>query len=418
MERNKMMVSDQYFRRQDAVILVLLVTMFLMAELIIVWMVQDYKVAMIDHDDAIAGYLLQHNVEEDIVAGAFTDDKDRKSKETGASLLSASGYDVHIQNSLLPIIERFHYQYAGIMFVFMLLFFIAFFAVLFFGQQRRNRQLEKAAEQLHCFMDGDTTIRLEDCGEGSLSKLFAVVNAMATSMTAHIEKERQNKEFLKNTISDISHQLKTPLAALSMYNEIIHDEKAENEVIDRFSEKSEKELSRMENLIQNLLKLARLDAGSVELEMKEHNIYDFLQNCNASFAIRAELEGKSIRLKCQESLKLSFDEIWLGEAVTNLLKNALDYTTCGDKIEVSCEETVTSVEIVIRDSGGGIQPEDIHHIFKRFYRSRYSKDKQGVGIGLSLVMAIMEKHGGTITVSSQLGNGAEFCLIIPKLTNL
>jgi signal transduction histidine kinase len=115
---------------------------------------------------------------------------------------------------------------------------------------------------------------------------------------------------------------------------------------------------------------------------------------------------------------LCFDETWLIEAVGNIIKNALDHTDSGDSIEISCEDALVATEIIIRDNGAGIHPEDIHHIFKRFYRSRFSKDKQGVGIGLALSKTIVEKHGGTITVRSELGQGAEFHLIFPRLTNL
>jgi signal transduction histidine kinase len=283
---------------------------------------------------------------------------------------------------------------------------------------RRDTQLESAGEKLHCFMEGDTSARLEDTSEGSLSRFFAAVNAMATSLTAHIDKEKHSREFLKDTISDISHQLKTPLAALQMYNEIIMEEDTGNKVVEDFTLKSQRELSRMENLIQNLLKLAKLDAGTIMLEKRTHNLKEFLEQCLGTFAIRARLEGKRISLQCDNDSALCFDEIWLGEAVGNIIKNALDHTDAGDQIEIYCAETEISTEIIIKDSGSGIHPEDIHHIFKRFYRSRFSKDSQGVGIGLALSKSIMEKHGGTITVQSQLESGTAFYLIFPKLSNM
>jgi signal transduction histidine kinase len=241
---------------------------------------------------------------------------------------------------------------------------------------------------------------------------------MATSLNAHIEKEKQNRQFLKDTIADISHQLKTPLAALRMYNEIILDEKTGNSVVESFASKGTRELERMEYLIQNLLKLAKLDAGTIVLNPAVHRLSRFLEDILDTFQTRAKREEKSIRLKCDDCVMLRFDEVWLCEAVGNIVKNALDHTKVGDLIEISIEETVMSTEITVRDSGSGIHPEDIHHIFKRFYRSRFSKDQSGVGIGLALSKAIVEKHGGTITVQSEPGHGAEFHLIFPKLTKL
>jgi signal transduction histidine kinase len=418
MESGKVIFSDKSVRRQVAVTVIILLAFILLGQLIVARMAEDYKKAMLEHDYAVAGYLSRCGVDNSRIVTAFTRDKTGADTEIGLSLLSSSGYMESMQNSLLPVVESFHQKFALTVLSFSVLFSLVLLTVLFLGEQYRGKQLETAAVQLRLFMDGDTAVRLSDCGEGSLSRLFAAINTMATSLTAHIDKEKQNRQFLKDTISDISHQLKTPLAALQMYNEIIRDEKTGNEVVESFTDKSRRELERMENLIQNLLKLARLDAGTIELEKVVLNLNGFLKRCIGSFATRAKQEGKSISLQCNDGLMLCFDQTWLGEAVGNIIKNALDHTGSGDSIEISCEEAMAATEIIIRDNGAGIHPEDIYHIFKRFYRSRFSKDKQGVGIGLALSKAIVEKHGGTITVRSELGQGADFHLIFPKLTNL
>jgi signal transduction histidine kinase len=200
-----------------------------------------------------------------------------------------------------------------------------------------------------------------------------------------------------------------------MYNEIIQNEKTGNETVDSFVEKSERELARMDFLIHSLLKLTRLDAGSIELKKSTHNLKAFLEEVIAGFRMRAEQEGKEIRLHCDEHITMSFDEEWLLEAVSNIIKNALDHTEANQWIEIQVDETPIFTRIVVRDNGLGIHPEDVHHIFHRFYRSRFSKDQQGIGIGLTLAKAIIEKHGGSITVESELGRGSAFHLTFPKL---
>lgn len=418
MERCKMILSDRHFRRQVVTIALLLLAALIAGELTVVFMSGDYKTDRIEHDYEIAGYLEQNGVDPTVIASAFTSGKDAADRETGASLLSVSGYDRQVESRLLPEVWHFRNKYMTISLVAALLFSTAILAALCLGELRRSRQIEAASDQLRRFMEGDAAARLSDCGEGGLEGLFAAINTMATSLTAHAEKEKQSKEFLKDTISDISHQLKTPLAALIMYNEIICGEKTGNEVVENFAAKSSRELSRMESLIQNLLKLARLDAGAITLEKGLHPVGRFLEEIVSSFAARAGLEGKTISVHCDPSIQMAFDETWLGESVGNILKNALDHTENGDRIDIACTETAVATEIMIRDSGAGIHPEDIHHIFKKFYRSRYSKDKQGVGIGLALSKMIVEKHGGAITVRSELGRGAQFSVVFPKLTNL
>lgn len=378
----------------------------------------DYKKEMIKHDYGVAGYLSGKDLGKPQIASAFTAEKTAGDFTAGQALLQAAGYEASIKNILLPEVKSFQQKYAVLAFMLSVVFSLAIFAVLLIFSARQDRKLEQANTDILNFMNGNHNIRLNDNEEGSLAQLFSSVNAMATSLTTHIAKEKQHKEFLKDTISNISHQLKTPLAALQMYNEIIQDENSGNEVVDSFTLKSRNELNRMENLIQNLLKLARLDAGAIELEKRNCPLKSFLQSAMSGFLTRAETENKSMTLDGDEGIILKCDEGWLLEAVSNMIKNALDHTDLGDAVDIICDETPVMTRITIKDNGKGIHPEDVHSIFKRFYRSRFSKDKQGVGIGLTLAKAIVEKHGGLITVESEVGKGTVFYLAFPKLTNL
>ena len=382
------------------------------------WMTRNFKTVMIERDYAIAGYLARTGVDETLIIAALPSEPREADIEAGALLLAPFGYSETMSDDLLPSAKGSYQKYAIVSFLISLPFAFVFLGILYIGALHRDRQFESADEMLRHFMDGDSSIRLTDCDEGNLYKLFTTINTMMTSLTVHIEKEKQNRRSLKNTISDISHQLKTPLAALLLYNEIIRDEKIDNTVVEDFTEKSRRELIRMESLIQSLLKLARLDAGTVELKKSVCEIGKFLKECLEPFFARADREGKNILINCDDSITLRIDALWFGEALGNIVKNALDNTAYGDCVEISCSNTAVSTEIIIRDNGTGIHPEDIHHIFKRFYRSRFSNDGHGVGIGLALSKSIVEKHGGTIAVQSELGNGSEFHLIFSKLTNL
>ena len=128
------------------------------------------------------------------------------------------------------------------------------------------------------------------------------------------------------------------------------------------------------------------------------------------FAYRAAQEGKSLTLSGDDATTLWCDRNWLMEAVGNLVKNALDHTARGDEIRITWREFASVVQIVVRDNGSGIHPEDLPHIFKRFYRSRFSEDTQGIGLGLALTKAIVEAHNGTIEVDSELGAGTAFTM--------
>ena len=276
--------------------------------------------------------------------------------------------------------------------------------------KKQNQVMEQAVSQINAYLDGDHNARIECDDEGELYRLFHAVNSLAAVLNAHADNELREKEFLKNTISDISHQLKTPLAALNIYNGLLQDEDIEVSSVKEFAGLSEQELDRIETLVQSLLKITRLDAGAIVLEKNAENVADMMRDIELHFAYRARQEKKEIILSGSDHLSLFCDRDWLNEAIDNIVKNAFDHTESGATIRVAWNELPSGVQIVITDNGCGIHPEDIHHIFKRFYRSRFSKDKQGIGLGLPLAKAIVEAHNGTIEVDSELGIGTTFTM--------
>ena len=276
--------------------------------------------------------------------------------------------------------------------------------------RKQNQIMEQAVSQINAYLDGNRNARIECDYEGELYRLFHSVNSLAAVLNAHADNELREKEFLKNTISDISHQLKTPLAALNIYNGLLQDEDIEVSSVKEFADLSEQELDRIETLVQSLLKITRLDAGAIVLEKTAENVADMMRDIELHFAYRARQEKKEIILSGSDHLSLFCDRDWLNEAIDNIVKNAFDHTESGATIRVAWKELPSGVQIVIKDNGCGIHPEDIHHIFKRFYRSRFSKDKQGIGLGLPLAKAIVEAHNGTIEVGSELGIGTTFTM--------
>ena len=295
----------------------------------------------------------------------------------------------------------------------LLVFVLAGGAILAVGCsyfKKQNQVMEQAVSQLQAYLDGDHNARIECDEEGELYRLFHTVNSMAAVLNAHADNELREKEFLKNTISDISHQLKTPLAALNIYNGLLQDGDMELSAVKEFADLSEQELDRIETLVQNLLKITKLDAGAIVLEKTTENVADMMRDIELHFAYRARQEKKEIILSGSDHLSLFCDRDWLNEAIDNIVKNAFDHTESGATIRVAWNELPSGVQIVITDNGCGIHPEDIHHIFKRFYRSRFSKDKQGIGLGLPLAKAIVEAHNGTIEVDSELGIGTTFTM--------
>ena len=287
---------------------------------------------------------------------------------------------------------------------------ILFLCVCYFHKQ--HKIMETAVAEIDDYLTGDTDARIECDDEGEMYRLFHSVNTLVSVLNAHIENEFRTKEFLKDTISDISHQLKTPLAALNIYNGILQSETEDLPDLKEFTILSEQELDRIESLIQNLLKITRLDAGTIILEKNFENVSDMMHDIEQHFAYRAKQEQKELILSGDDDIMLFCDREWMIEAVSNLVKNAFDHTDAGKHICVEWKQMSDMLQIVVEDNGCGIHSEDVYHIFKRFYRSRFSKDTQGIGLGLPLAKTIIELHGGNMKVDSVLGKGSAFIINI------
>lgn len=292
------------------------------------------------------------------------------------------------------------------------------FAVLYWYFRDQSKTMNDAIAQIREYIAGNRNARIECDDEGDLYKLFHEVNSLVTILNAHAENEGRAKTFMKDTFSDISHQLKTPLAALNIYNGLMQQEVNDSPELKEFTSLSEQELDRIENLVQNLLKITKLDAGTITLEKQPQNVADMMGYIERHFAYQAQQQEKTLILSGNEEVTLVCDQTWLIEAISNIVKNAFDHTKAGATIRLTWRSFASMVQITVSDNGSGIHPEDLPHIFKRFYRSRFSKDTQGIGLGLPLAKAIIEDHNGTIEVNSTLGVGTTFTINFLNPTKL
>jgi signal transduction histidine kinase len=359
----------------------------------------------LSHDNAVVTSLFQQGVSKDVIAKAITS---TTSSQEGAALLANIGVTEHTAIRFLPSIAEFQKISA----YYMLLFGILLSSLLLVGSfiflWKREQLYLQAAKVITNFTEGDFSYHMPQMKEGTIYRLFACVDQLATILQSKNEAGKKAKDFLKSTISDISHQLKTPLAALNMYHEIISEEPDNVQTVIEYSQKTELALKRMEQLIQVMLKITRLDAGSIVFEKESCRLSELIAQAVSELTTRAAREGKEIIVDEAPEETLICDKQWSGEAIGNIVKNALDHTDSGGKIHVSWKRTPAMLRIMISDNGSGIASEDLHHIFKRFYRSKKSLDTQGIGLGLSLAKAIVEGQGGIISVRSALHEGTVF----------
>lgn len=250
---------------------------------------------------------------------------------------------------------------------------------------------------------------------GSLDKFILKFSMMEDRIHNNIGLLQEEKINLKNIINDISHQLKTPLMALSMYNEILRDHRdMENEDLDNFINLSKEQLERMEWLVKTLLKYARLESNVVEYHKENLLVNDTIEESISPLLIKAEEKNQKVIFKADKQIYLYHDRKWIGEALSNIIKNAIEHTDVNGNIEIGLEETPVTVRIYIKDDGEGIEEGEIKKIFKRFHKGQNSINPTSIGIGLCLSKAIVKAHDGDINVESRIGAGSTFHITFIK----
>ena len=372
-----------------------------------IYQVNNVETLWLTHDEAVASSLLEQGVSKETIAAALMN---TEISENGQSLLAAAGLGKRTESSMRPFLNQFLQSTFCMMLCTVLLLLVVLAMGIFVFLRKRQRLYQQADKVLTNYINGDYSCHLPQNYEGGIFQIFSSVEQLATMLQSKNETEHQAKIFLKDTISDISHQLKTPLATLVMYQEIIAEEPDNAKIVQEFAGKMRASLARMEQLILSMLKITRLDTGNIVFEKKNCQVSELISHSVNDLTTRAKSESKQIQIEGDDDQQLICDMEWTGEAIGNIVKNALDHTQAGGIVHITWDRTPAMFRILISDNGTGIAPEDIHHIFKRFYRSQHSLDTQGIGLGLPLAKSIIEGQGGIISVQSEIGNGTTFTL--------
>ncbi|MBQ8148199.1 MAG: HAMP domain-containing histidine kinase [Lachnospiraceae bacterium] len=251
----------------------------------------------------------------------------------------------------------------------------------------------------------------EEYKEGTIGILYSNFYKMVYALKESRNREMEEKIFLRDIISDISHQLKTPLASLNVFVDLLVEDKVEDEAKRKqVLREAQNQLNRMEWMVLSMLKLARIEAGAIQFEQKERPLYPLLYEAMQSVEYLTNKRNQTITIECPDNCELLCDGDWLIEAVINLLKNASDYSGEGKPIRIEVEQSKVYCRIYIKDEGPGIPESEIPNIFKRFYRVHQEVNPNSVGIGLSLTKSIVEGMGGSIRVNSEEGKYTWFAL--------
>lgn len=253
----------------------------------------------------------------------------------------------------------------------------------------------------HCHLE------IYDNFEGSISILKNEIYRTAITLQEQANRLEKEKQFLSNSIADISHQLKTPLTSLIMISDLLQTNNLKEAQARELLRDMKTILNKLEWLITSLLSFAKFDSGQIQLKSTPLNLANVISKVLKSLEIAIEVKDIKIITSCDENITILADEQWTCEALQNILKNCVEYTNTNGNIYISAVNTSLYVELTIKDTGVGISEQDLPHIFDRFYKGKNSK-VTSVGIGLAFAKAIITKQNGSIEAESELGIGTTF----------
>lgn len=353
--------------------------------------------------DSIMSQILENHpeIKEDELIRAIKEEPNNKEK-----ILQKYGYDedIAVINELKDAMNKNIIKNV----IFLIAFFVVSLGIYIVYAITQDRKIKEINKYLRGINDGDYTLKIEDNGEGELSKLRNELYKTTVLLKEFADNSETEKEQLSNSLADISHQLKTPLTSIRiMLDNINENPDMDKATREDFLREISRQIEWISSLVISLLKIAKFDAGSIKMENTEINVKKLIDNVVSNLSILLELKEIEVVTDIPENSAFIADYKWQLEAITNIVKNAIEYSNQNSKIYITVENNAVFLKIKIRDTGKGIDKKDIKHIFERFYKTK-GNHEESIGIGLSLAKTIIEQNNGYIKVNSEIGKGTTF----------
>jgi signal transduction histidine kinase len=352
-------------------------------------------------------------LEADIVNSIYINDKDYS--DLGEKVLKKYGYDKNYK-----MIENINFQqHIKYFLVNNLIVFVGIMILIILIMCNLMKyvfnKLDKVSKNVECIIHGKYNIKDDFKEEGIFNIIHSDLNKLSKSINIKIKNLDKEKENIKELVTDISHQLKTPLASLKLYNSLLLEEDLEEEDRTEFLKTSGMSINKLQSLIESLVNISRLETSMISIKKENKNIKATIIKAIESVKPKAINKFISINLNDFDDKIVPHDSKWTEECIFNILDNAVKYTNLKGKIDIYVQDAINFIRIDIKDNGIGIDKNEFNNIFKRFYRSEEVQDLEGSGIGLYLSRKILESQGGNIIVSSQKGEGSKFSLFLTKV---
>lgn len=291
---------------------------------------------------------------------------------------------------------------------FTLVLCLGFIGIYLWSTYERYKKIELLASEIDEILHGDSmSISLDHYKEGELGILQSEIHKMTTRLQEQKLRLQEDKIYLADSLADISHQIRTPLTSINLLVSMLANPDISAERRMKLNHELLGMLSRIDWLITTLLKISKLDAGTVQMKKEIISLSELLRK--STMPILVPMELKSQILKVETEGQFIGDVSWTSEAIGNVVKNCMEHTPEGGRIHIMAKENALYTEIVIEDNGPGIAKEDLGHIFERFYKGKHN-DKQSFGIGLALARMVISKQNGVVKAENRAEGGARFTI--------
>ncbi|MGM1045759.1 MAG: sensor histidine kinase [Bacillota bacterium] len=271
----------------------------------------------------------------------------------------------------------------------------------------RYRELAKLSVYLREISNGNDSLDVRDNQEGELSILKNDIYKVTLMLSEHRSLLQRDKIQLTDAISDISHQLKTPLTSMTVMADLLSAPDLPPAKRTEFTHHIRIQLERIDWLVSSLLKLSKMDAKTIQFKKDRIPMKNLIQKALEPVMIPMDIKGQTVSIAGDDNVSFVGDFNWTAEAVINILKNGVEHTPEGGEIAIAFSENALFTEIVIADNGKGIPKEDLPYIFKRFYKGKNASEGS-IGIGLAMAHSIIASQNGVIDVTSDSGKGTQF----------
>ncbi|WP_097014304.1 sensor histidine kinase [Anaerocolumna aminovalerica] len=288
-------------------------------------------------------------------------------------------------------------------------FFIILLVTFVMFTEKRYKKIKELSNYLAAVYSGQSAMDIRDNTEGELSILKSDIYKMTLMLSEQSELLKRDKQYLSDTLYNISHQLKTPLTSMFVMTDLLSDPNLPRDQHEVFLGNILNQLKRIEWLVSSLLKLSKIDAQAVTFKKETVAIEELLKKALAPLLITMELKSQQLMIEGNKSTTVSIDKNWTIEALLNILKNCIEHTPPNGSIKIQCEESPLYTKIAIQDNGVGITKEDIPHIFERFYKGK-NAGADSIGIGLAMSKSILQSQSADVSVESEVGTGTQFTI--------